>query len=131
MTRSIKRKSLITLTAWGLAVFFFANIAAADTNYIYQDPTSGWYETEDPLNGMHSRDNHATSKMTKPYENTPMDAGQATTSSWYETEDSLPNFESEPSQTLVKTTQTRPQKNVFEGVVQYSWYETEDALPKI
>ena len=129
MTDAIKGKNLIlviSVVAWGLALFFSAKLAAAEATMKNQDPTSAWYETEDRLDGMQAGKNHAAPKMTKSSDRA--STGSDSVYSWYETEDALPKYE---AKAMVKDIQANRQANETPELGLYSWYETEDALPQI
>jgi len=127
MTTAIKGKNLVTLIsviAWGLALFFSAKLASAETNMENQDLAVGWYETEDALPVMH---HHNSEKMVKRSENGSVTTGSNLVSSWYETEDALPYIGMKKSQTMERVER---QVNTLESLEDYSWLDSEDALPK-
>ena len=129
MTSAIKRKNLVTVisvVAWGLALFFTAKLASAETNMAHHGSTAGWYETEDALPVI---PHHNSEKMMKRSESASVETGINLFTSWYETEDALPYPKMQKSKAMVQKAPAERQANTIEDLDQYSWFETEDALP--
>jgi hypothetical protein len=130
MTTAIKGKNLVTVVsviAWGLALFFTAKLASAETNMAPHGTTASWYETEDALPVMH---HHNSEKMIKPSQNASMITDDVLVKSWYGTEDALPYTGMQKSRAMAQKTPSQRQANTIEDLNQYSWIDTEDALPK-
>ena len=125
MTTAIKGKNLITVIsviAWGLALFFTAKLASAETDMGNQDTTVGWYETEDALPIMH---HHNSEKMMKRSESASVTTGSNLVYSWYETEDALPYIGMQKSKAMAQKTPADRQVNTVEDLDNYSWIDTE------
>ncbi len=130
MTTAINEKKsviVISVIAWGLALFFTTKLASAETKMANQDTTVGWYETEDALTGMH---HHNADKMMKRSENSNVIPGNNLVYSWYETEDALPYSGMQKSQAMAQKSPVERQANTVEDLDNFSWIDTEDALPK-
>ena len=131
MAATIKGKNsilIISVLAWGLALFFTAKLASGETGRAHQDPPVGWYETEDALPGMH---HNKTEKMMRQSESTQVTTGNDLVGSWYETEDALPYAEMQTSPPVAQKERVEQQVNTVEDLDQYSWFATDDALPQI
>jgi len=132
MTTAFKGKNLvlvISVIAWGLALFFTAKLASAESYMSNQDLTAGWYETEDalPYVGMQKSETMAQKASAGRNANT---VGDLDKYSWYETEDALPYVGMQNSKAMAQKVPADRQANTVDDLDKYSWYDTEDALPK-